>query len=254
MSNPQELRDTLTNPDFDESGVQHKLEIYKLSVEMADRTSARRLTANSFFLTINTGIIAFAGYLSLSADKNLAVGQYWAVALAGLILCYMWYRLIRSYAGLNKAKFDVINAIERDLPYQTFDAEWIALGSGRDPKKYLPFTKIEMLVPWVFFALHAVVLLKSVPLQEVESWLSQQTKVNSVSVGYLKPTHLVVVSGLNVRVSASIKADVIDKLQHGQYVTISKTNGNWSLISVSLGLGKVQNGWVYSEYLKPLEN
>ncbi|MEZ8318844.1 MULTISPECIES: RipA family octameric membrane protein [Vibrio] len=161
MTDSTPLRQSLSNADVECSSQQ--LELYKLSVEMADRISARRLTANSFFLTINTGIIAFAGYLSLSVDKNLAAGQYWVVALAGVILCYMWYRLIRSYAGLNKAKFDVIHEMEKDLPYKVFDAEWIAVGQGNDPKKYLPFTKIEMAVPWVFLGIHGIVLLKAVP-------------------------------------------------------------------------------------------
>ncbi|MGL0823126.1 RipA family octameric membrane protein [Vibrio vulnificus] len=161
MTDSTPLRQSLSNADVECSSQQ--LELYKLSVEMADRISARRLTANSFFLTINTGIIAFAGYLSLSVDKNLAAGQYWVVALAGVILCYMWYRLIRSYAGLNKAKFDVIHEMEKDLPYKVFDAEWIAVGQGNDPKKYLPFTKIEMAVPWVFLGIHGIVLLKAAP-------------------------------------------------------------------------------------------
>src|SRR5256885_4461010 len=41
------------------------LEQYKLYVEMADRISSRRLTANSFFLTINSAIIALGGYAAL---------------------------------------------------------------------------------------------------------------------------------------------------------------------------------------------
>ena len=164
MSSSNPLRDSLCNEQVEPTAQQ--LELYKLSVEMADRISARRLTANSFFLTINTGIVAFAGYLSLSSEKELAVGQYWIVALAGIILCYMWYRLIRSYAGLNKAKFSVIHEMEKDLPYKVFDAEWVAVGEGNDPKKYLPFTKIEMAVPWVFLAIHAIVLSKAIPWQK----------------------------------------------------------------------------------------
>ena len=39
------------------------LEQYKLYVEMADRISARRGLTNSFFLTLNTGIVALVGAL-----------------------------------------------------------------------------------------------------------------------------------------------------------------------------------------------
>ncbi|RDD97660.1 hypothetical protein DTW92_07525 [Paracoccus pantotrophus] len=36
------------------------LEIYKMLVEMADRVSQRRQSANSFYLTVNTAIIGGA--------------------------------------------------------------------------------------------------------------------------------------------------------------------------------------------------
>jgi len=58
-------------------------ELYKLAVEMADRVSARRGLANTFFLTVNTGLAA-----------------------------------LQSYRKLNAAKFKVINAIEPRLPLQ----------------------------------------------------------------------------------------------------------------------------------------
>lgn len=164
---PNSLRESLSNEGADPTSYQ--LELYKMTVEMADRISARRLTANSFFLTINTGIVAFAGYLSLSSQKSEAAGQYWIVAMAGIVLCFMWYRLIRSYADLNKAKFSVIHEMEKDLPYKVFDAEWTAVGEGKDSKKYLPFTKIEMAVPWVFLSIHALVLVKSIPWKSLVS-------------------------------------------------------------------------------------
>ena len=37
------------------------MDIYKLSVEMADRISARRAVANAFFLTVNTTLAAVIG-------------------------------------------------------------------------------------------------------------------------------------------------------------------------------------------------
>jgi hypothetical protein len=52
------------------------VELYKLAVEMADRISARRGLANSFFLTANTGVVAVLG----SQDVR------WYPAAAGVIL------------------------------------------------------------------------------------------------------------------------------------------------------------------------
>jgi len=87
----------------------HRIEQYKLYLEMADRISTRRQTANSFFLTLNTALVALASYLSLGAEQKR---WYWLVAVAGIALSYMWYRLVRSYKDLNTAKFKVIHEIE----------------------------------------------------------------------------------------------------------------------------------------------
>jgi len=134
-------------------------EQYKLYVEMADRISARRQTANSFFLSINTALLGFSGFVSAKD-----AGSYlWLIATAGIALSYLWYRLIRSYRDLNTAKFKVVHEIEKRLPLSPYNAEWEAMGRGEDPKLYKPFTHIESGVPWVFVILHLLALLNSFP-------------------------------------------------------------------------------------------
>ena len=171
MSIDSELFKTEEN-DYGNNYKAHYLEIYKLYVEMADRISNRRQSANSFFLSLNTAVIALVSYLHLgqSAGKSSDLEFYWLVAAAGMSLSYIWYRLIRSYKGLNSGKFKVINRIERHLPLGPYDAEWEALGRGKDPKLYLPFTRVEMVVPWIFFLLHFVVLCTTIPW----SWIAMQ--------------------------------------------------------------------------------
>lgn len=143
----------------------HILEIYKLYVEMADRISSRRQTANSFFLTINSAIVTLVGYVNLASSQDSADFLFYAlVAIAGMILSYLWYRLVLSYKQINSGKFKVIHAIEAMLPLRPYDAEWTALGEGKNPDLYKPFTHIETLVPWVFFAIHAFVFLASLYL------------------------------------------------------------------------------------------
>lgn len=150
---------------YEKQYADHVLEIYKLYVEMADRISSRRQTANSFFLTINSAIVALVGYVNLASSQDSAAFLFYAlVAIAGMILSYLWYRLVLSYKQLNSGKFKVIHAIESMLPLRPYDAEWIALGKGKNPDLYKPFTHIETLVPWVFFAIHAFVFLASLYL------------------------------------------------------------------------------------------
>jgi hypothetical protein len=52
------------------------MELYKLAVEMADRVSARRGTANAFFVTVNTALLAFLGLAELKAAWPVAVGGW----------------------------------------------------------------------------------------------------------------------------------------------------------------------------------
>ena len=67
---------------------------------------------------------------------------------------------VRSYKDLNTAKFKLIHEIEAKLPMAPYDAEWEAVGRGKAPELYLPFTHVEICVPWVFLVLHAVVVLQ----------------------------------------------------------------------------------------------
>src|SRR5690349_5977744 len=75
----------------------HLLEQYKLCVEMADKISERRQSANSYFLSVNTALLAFVGYVTTKET-----GEYlWLLGIAGVALSYLWYRLVRSYRDLN---------------------------------------------------------------------------------------------------------------------------------------------------------
>ncbi len=93
----------------------------------------------------------------------LKEGFFWPVAVAGLILNFVWYRMVRSYRDLNTAKYLVIHEIEKRLVISPYDAEWEAVGRGEDRKLYLPFTHIEIWIPWIFFALHVLILARSIP-------------------------------------------------------------------------------------------
>ena len=132
----------------------HLLDQYKLFTETADRTSARRQTANAFFVTVNTALLAFIGLVVEPESKETPLAWMLAVSVAGIVICYAWYRLVRSYRGLNSGKFKVIRAMERHLPAAPFDAEWEAVGRGKDPKRLVPFTRVEQRIPWIFAALY----------------------------------------------------------------------------------------------------
>jgi hypothetical protein len=120
------------------------LELYKLAVEMADRVSARRGTANAFFLTVNTTLLAF---VTSGLDDAL-----WLVAMAGIALSATWAVLLKSYRDLNAAKFGVITEMENNLDVKVFGDEWKRLKENRPQGwlgRYAEFGTVERLVPFI---------------------------------------------------------------------------------------------------------
>lgn len=130
------------------------LEQYKIYVEMADRISARRATANTFFLTLNTSVFTVFGVF-WSAKPHL-VSWFLIFPLLALIgECAAWFYLVRSYRQLNTAKYEVFGALEERLPASPYwRAEWTALGEGRDKSKYWPLTHLEQWVPVLFSGIY----------------------------------------------------------------------------------------------------
>lgn len=163
-----------------------RLELYKLMVEMADRTSARRGGANAFFLTLNAALAALVGIVS-SARETPTKGSLPSfdafglvvTAIAGIVLSLTWWALLRYYRRLNGAKFDVINAIEESLPERPYTREWellhpleklgsaAGIGRGMNPLRrwlvrshHREATVVEQVVPLVFAGIYLVLALR----------------------------------------------------------------------------------------------
>lgn len=127
------------------------VEQYKLMAEMSDRLSARRGLANSFFLSVESALVA---------TVTLADKRTWPIAVAGIVVALAWFRLLRTYKTLNGAKFQVIHAIEARLPAQPFKDEWDILDQPNQHlwTRYTALSTIEQVVPLVFVGLHGVLL------------------------------------------------------------------------------------------------
>lgn len=140
----------------------HYFDLYKLAVEMADRISARRGIANSFFLTVNTGLAALLGSGELR----------WYVAAAGIIFSCTWWALLKSYRELNSAKFQIILAMEERLPVRVYGDEWDRLKSAVEQPdvrrrrlrasfaQYRELGRLERTVPFVFVAIYVAELIR----------------------------------------------------------------------------------------------
>jgi hypothetical protein len=163
-----------------------RLEMYKLAVEMADRVSARRAGANSFFFTLHAALAAFVGVVSSArlAPPKGTVPTFDAfglvvTAIAGLVLSITWWQLLRYYRHLNRAKFAVIVQMEKGLPERPFTDEWAELHPGESPKDIgkspeNPLTRwwrknrhreaslVEQVVPLVFAAIYVVLGVRAI--------------------------------------------------------------------------------------------
>ena len=140
----------------------HMLEQYKLYVEMADRVSARRALANTFFLTVNTALLSLVTLYSngeFIVEVRLNAAILTAVTCGLVVFNVSWWLIIKNYHQLNAGKFRVIHELETKLPAAPYDREWQLLGRGVDPKKYRPLTRLERIVPMAFIIIYVALLI-----------------------------------------------------------------------------------------------
>lgn len=151
-------------------------EQYKLAVEMADRVSARRATANGFFATVSTALVAAIGLVRPTAQSLPASSSAQAVAVehvdkygliiaaaGGLALSVVWFVMLLRYRDLNRAKFEVIHDLEKGLPSAPYTEEWKKL-ERESPKWWRPrfaeLGRIERMVPFVFAVIYIVAIVR----------------------------------------------------------------------------------------------
>lgn len=130
---------------------QNTLDLYKIMLDSSESLIQRRQKTNAFFITVIGSLLAIAGLLvKTGAINNGSTGILYGFAVVGLLLCNSWRNLIDNYGKLNKAKFDVVLRLERELGAKIYSAEWVALGKGLRLKKYRSFTSTEKNVPLYF--------------------------------------------------------------------------------------------------------
>ncbi len=171
---PEDIQKMLFVSASDKYGdkyIEHLLEQYKIYIASAEKISDRRQKANEFFLGLNTALVALLGFMATKISQGEITSILIFASIAGMTMCYLWYRIILSYKGLNGGKFKVIHAIEARLPLALYDTEWEMLGRGEDRKTYWPFTHIELWVPWIFICIYSILFLSILPWLEIASSL-----------------------------------------------------------------------------------
>lgn len=136
---------------------------YTTYVDTTLNVSNRRMRNNRFYVLLLSGTLAV---VSVLADTQIIeeVGLLLA-GLLGLALCVLWYLSIVSYKQLNSGKYEVIQAMEEDLPAEPFANEWDVLDEGRDWRTYITHTRVErkipgvLAVPYLLITIYAIIRL-----------------------------------------------------------------------------------------------
>ena len=131
------------------------LEQYKVYVGSAENVSTRRIASSRLLLALNAGFVALYGFAPAGFGKG-----WWAmpVPLLGVIVCLLWYRIIKSHRDLNRVKFKLIHELEHRLPAMPYTSEWRLAEQGRGGT-YRAVTDVERWIPWTFLVLNCVLLL-----------------------------------------------------------------------------------------------
>lgn len=134
------------------------LEIYKLTVEMSDRLSARRALANTFFLTMESTLLTVLGVWIGNGEK-VSIRTASALAVVSVLIASLWWLQISSYRNINEAKFKVIHKIEKDLVFAPYTIEWDLIRAAR--KRHKDLTKTERYIPFAFLAIDLLLILSA---------------------------------------------------------------------------------------------
>jgi hypothetical protein len=139
------------NQELDSMDKSVLLEQYKIFLQTSEDLVARRQNVNNFYISINSALMATFGViwaLEILPFYKFAIGAL--LALVGMILSISWIKLLESYGNLNSSKMKILGMLEKKLSASLFDAEWEAMSSKYNKKKYVSFSERERQLPIIF--------------------------------------------------------------------------------------------------------
>ncbi len=139
-----------TADSYGDSYREHVLEQYKLYFGSIEKNSDRRQISGQIFFTVNTALFALVGFSFELGNPVTKLAARVSIAVAGIVICVVFYHMIKAHKQLASGKFKVLKEIEALLPLKPFSTEWAILGEGKDRKKYFSFSKVEVNLPIIF--------------------------------------------------------------------------------------------------------
>jgi hypothetical protein len=160
LVNPEEVDKVLfpMGTDFSDADRDDLLEYYKLLAQNTEQLAARRQNLNSFFLSINSLLMAGVGFLGKDAftatHRHGIIGicsMIMVLGLVGLIICRNWDALIKSYGQMIHSNLVVSKQMERHMIAAIITAQFSIHG-----KDFLSLAGVEAAVAKAFMSLYTI--------------------------------------------------------------------------------------------------
>jgi hypothetical protein len=138
----------------------HYLKQYLKYVESIGHVSDTRQKINSYFLTLNTFLLAALGLSFTQESSFVSGGGEAAIPFVGAMICFIWWAIMYSYKQRGVVKEKILHCMEEKLPLAPYSVEWDVMGAKNSGVKY-HFFKISLLIPWVFVLLYLFIIIFS---------------------------------------------------------------------------------------------
>jgi hypothetical protein len=137
-----------------------RLDEFQLTLAHIEKLLDRRQSTTSFYLSINTGILAVVGLLLQdSLSRGWLAGSILLLLCAGFIVCWIWRSLLRQYEILLKWWYARLRELEAAMPdsaklvTREYQDLYVA-AKDRKPSEQIGMTKRELALNWVFAGLY----------------------------------------------------------------------------------------------------
>ncbi len=132
------------------SNKQENVNIYGIYVQTITANEQRRQTLAALYLSL-----VAAGIALLASEK---ITHYIAVAIPISIVSIVWFATIKYFRNLAKAKFKVIEELEKDFEIKPFGREWEYYKMEKGGLK-IGLTHLELIIPIVIFTASSIYVL-----------------------------------------------------------------------------------------------
>jgi L-asparagine transporter-like permease len=146
--------------EFDDLQRKDLFEHYKLLGQNSEQMATRRQAVNSFFLSINTALIAANGVIAKETFSQTSPhrAEIFGAAIfmlvlgtIGLIVCRNWSMTVKAYAQVMQTNSVVAQAMEKHLLAAAVTAQLTLQG-----KHFVSITVIERNIAHAFYAIYTI--------------------------------------------------------------------------------------------------